>query len=266
LIGQGLATEATTVEVSVTETISTTTGTQINSSTTTIKEISTTDYELLTGSKKVASGTKTVADTVGRMGATRLDKNSEPPPGGALALTWVRNFEVGKLAGTITAYGNNQEGKVHLPVLERYVNGVWQIVAGSSSGSGNGITRTGDRGWSLSYSYTPNASASNRQFRLIQKQYSQKSSLSGGTYPRSKDVTTYNNVATYTIDTQTSKETKTEIIPSSTIVENTTSITKPLFNSRLTGMMTIDNLFNPPSKLSSPFIDLTATIQNDINS
>jgi hypothetical protein len=31
-------------------------------------------------------------------------------------------------------------------------------------------------------------------------------------------------------------------------------------------MMTIDNLFNPPSKLSSPFIDLTTTIQNDINS
>ena len=266
LIGQGLATEATTVEVSVTETISTTIGTQINSSTTTVKEITTTDYELLTGSKKVASGTKTVADTVGRMGATRLDKNSEPPPGGALAGTWVRTFEVGKLAGTITAYGNNEKGKVHLPVLERYVNGAWQIVAGSSSGSGNGITRTGDRGWSLSYSYTPNASASNRQFRLIQKQYSQKSSLSGGTWPTSKDVTTYNNVATYAVDTQTSKETKTEIIPSSTIVENTTSITKPLFNSRLTGMMTIDNLFNPPSKLSSPFIDLAATIQNDINS
>ena len=266
LIGQGLATEATTVEVSVTETISTTIGTQINSSTTIVKEITTTDYELLTGSKKVASGTKTVADAVRGMGATRLDKNSEAPPGGALAFTWVRVFEVGKLAGTITAFGNNEEGKVHLPVLERYVNGAWQIVAGSSNGSGNGITRTGDRGWSLSYSYTPNASASNRQFRLIQKPYSQKSSLSGGTWPTSKDVTTYNNVATYDIDIDTRKETKTEIIPSSTIVENTTSITKPLFNSRLTGMMTIDNLFNPPSKLSSPFIDLSATIQNDINS
>lgn len=266
LIGQGLATEATTVEVSVTETISTTIGTQINSSTTIVKEITTTDYELLTGSKKVASGTKTVADTVGRMGATRLDKNSEPPPGGALAFTWVRVFEVGKLAGTITAFGNNEEGKIHLPILERYVNGAWQIVAGSSSGSGNGITRTGDRQWSLSYAYTPNASATNRQFRLTQKQYSQKSSLSGGTWPTSKDVTTYNNVATYDIDIDTRKETKTEIIPSSTIAEDTTSITKSLFNSRLTGMMTIDNLFNPPSKLSSPFIDLAATIQNDINS
>lgn len=267
LIGQGLATEATTVEVSVTETISTTTGTQINSSTTTVKEITTTDYELLTGSKKVASGTKTVAETnTTGLFPTHEANNGAVPPGGALAGTWVRNFEVGKLAGTITAYGNNEAGKVHLPVLERYVNGVWEIVAGSSGGSGNGITRTGNKGWKLTYSYTPNASASNRQFRLIQKQYSQKSSLSGGTFPTSKDVITYNNVATYAVDTQTSKQTKTEIIPSSTIVENTTSITKPLFNSKLTGMMTIDNLFNPPSKLSSPFIDLAATIQNDINS
>jgi hypothetical protein len=267
LIGQGLATEATTVEVSVTETISTTTGTQINSSTTTVKEITTTDYELLTGSKKVASGTKIVAETnTTGLFPTHEANNGAAPPGGALAPTWVRNFEVGKLAGTITAYGNNEAGKVHLPVLERYVNGVWEIVAGSSDGSGNGITRTSNKGWKLTYSYTPNASASNRQFRLIQKQYSQKSSLSGGTFPTSKDVITYNNVATYAVDTQTSKQTKTEIIPSSTIVENTTSITKPLFNSRLTGMMTIDNLFNPPSKLSSPFIDLAATIQNDINS
>ena len=266
LIGQGLATEATTVEVSVTETISTTIGTQINSSTTTVKEITTTDYELLTGSKRVASGTKTVKDTPGNMGASRLNKNSEPPPGGDLAFTWVRVFEVGKLAGTITAFGNNEEGKVHLPILERYVNGIWQIVAGSSGGSGNGIIKTSNIGWSLSYSYIPNASATNRQFRLTQYPYSKKSSLSKGSWPRSTDVTTYNNIATFAIDTETSKETITEIIPSSTIVEDTASITKSLFNSRLTGMMTIDNLFNPPSKLSSPFIDLAATIQNDINS
>jgi len=266
LIGQGLATEATTVEVSVTETISTTIGTQINSSTTIVKEITTTDYELLTGSKKVASGTKTVADTAGNMGASRLNKNSEPPPGGDLAFAWARVFEVGKLAGTITAFGSNEPGKVHLPILERYVNGIWQIVAGSSGGSGNGIIKTSNIGWSLSYSYIPNDSATNRQFRLTQYPYSKKSSLSKGSWPRSTDVTTYNNIATFAIDTETSKETITEIIPSSTIVEDTASITKSLFNSRLTGMMTIDNLFNAPSKLSSPFIDLAATIQNDINS
>ena len=134
------------------------------------------------------------------------------------------------------------------------------------SGSGNGVTRTGSKSWRLTYSYVPNSSATNRQFRIKQYSYSQSSSLTSSSYPRTKDVTTYDNVTTVATNAQTNTRTTTQIIPRTTVVENTTSITKPLFNPKLTGMMTIDNIFNPPSKLNSPFIDLAAIIQHDINS
>lgn len=248
LIGQGLATEATTVEVSVTETISTTIGTQINSSTTIVREITKTDYELVTGSKNVAGPITTRAIANGLLSRTN-------------GVSWEQKFEVGKLAGRIHIQGDAQKEKENLPVLERYINGIWVLLKTGVRNS-QGI-------WTIDYDYTPNASKTDRQFRVKQYQYSLSAGVLGGGqsyYPRSQDVQTTSTQATYAVDTQTSKETKTEIIPSSTIVENTTSITKPLFNSKLTGMMTIDNLFNPPSKLSSPFIDLTATIQNDINS
>ena len=248
LIGQGLATEATTVEVSVTETISTTIGTQINSSTTIVREITTTDYELVTGSKNVAGPITTRAIANGLLSRTN-------------GVSWEQKFEVGKLAGRIHIQGDAQKEKKNLPVLERYINGIWVLLK-------TGV-RNSEGIWTIDYDYTPNASKTDRQFRVKQYQYSLSAGVLGGGqsyYPRSQDVQTTITQATYAVDTQTSKETKTEIIPSSTIVENTTSITKPLFNSRLTGMMTIDNLFNPPSKLSSPFIDLAATIKNDINS
>ena len=248
LIGQRLATEATTVEVSVTETISTTIGTQINSSTTIVREITTTDYELVTGSKNVAGPITTRAIANGLLSRTN-------------GVSWAQTFEVGKLAGRIHIQGDAQKEKKNLPVLERYINGIWVLLK-------TGV-RNSEGIWTIDYDYTPNASKTDRQFRVKQYQYSLSAGVLGGGqsyYPRSQDVQTTSTQATYAVDTQTSKETKTEIIPSSTIVENTTSITKPLFNSKLTGMMTIDNLFNPPSKLSSPFIDLAATIQNDINS
>ena len=248
LIGQGLATEATTVEVSVTETISTTIGTQINSSTTIVREITTTDYELVTGSKNVAGPITTRAIANGLLSRTN-------------GVSWEQKFEVGKLAGRIHIQGDAQKEKENLPVLERYINGIWVLLKTGVRNS-QGI-------WTIDYDYTPNASKTDRQFRVKQYRYSLSAGVLGGGqsyYPRSQDVQTTITQATYAVDTQTSKETKTEIIPSSTIVEKTTSITKPLFNSRLTGMMTIDNLFNPPSKLSSPFIDLAATIKNDINS
>ena len=248
LIGQRLATEATTVEVSVTETTSTTIGTQINSSTTIVKEITTTDYELVTGSKNVAGPITTRAIANGLLSRTN-------------GVSWEQKFEVGKLAGRIHIQGDAQKEKKNLPVLERYINGIWVLLK-------TGV-RNSEGIWTIDYDYTPNASKTDRQFRVKQYQYSLSAGVLGGGqsyYPRSQDVQTTSTQATYAVDTQTSKETKTEIIPRSTIVENTTSITKPLFNSKLTGMMTIDNLFNPPSKLSSPFIDLAATIQNDINS
>lgn len=253
LIGQSIATEATTVDVAVTSTTYATSGTQVQTSTTSVVQISRTEFELITKQNSVARSV-TVADTNGVL-------NTQ-----GITASWERNFEVGKLAGTITASGGNGENKVHLPVLERYINGTWTVVAGSKSGSGNGVTRNGSRGWKLTYDYTPNTNKTNRQFRIKQYQYSQASSLTSSSYPRTKDTTVYDNSTSYAIDSQTRTETETRVLPTTTVVENTTTITNQLFNSRLGGMMTIDNLFNPPSQLSSPFIDLVATIQNDINS
>lgn len=251
LIGQSIATEATTIDVTITTTVSS--GTQTQSSSTAVTQIPTQQFQTQTGSTLVPK-TTTVADSAGKL----TTQNA--------TTSWVRTFEVGKLAGTITASGGNGDGKVHLPVLERLIGGTWTIVAGSMSGSGNGVTRTGSKSWRLTYSYVPNSSATNRQFRIKQYSYSQSSSLTSSSYPRTKDVTTYDNVTTVATNAQTNTRTTTQIIPRTTVVENTTSITKPLFNPKLTGMMTIDNIFNPPSKLNSPFIDLAAIIQHDINS
>jgi hypothetical protein len=247
LIGQSIATEATTVDVTITTTVSS--GTQTQSSSTTVTQIPTQQFQTQIGSTLVPK-TSTVADTNGSLGYL-------PKLAGR---TWSRKFEVGKLAGTITATGDCQQNKGNLPYLQRYVNGVWTTVA---SGFFNG---NGNRIWAISYSYTPNAAGTNRQFRVILDNNSGTADLDRGSYPRTKDVTTYDRVSTTSTNAQTNTRTTTQIVPQTTVVESTTSITKPLFNSKLTGMMTIDNIFNPPSKLSSPFIDLAAIIQNDINS
>ena len=118
----------------------------------------------------------------------------------------------------------------------------------------------------ISYNYTPNTAGTNRQFRVKLDNNSGTADLDRGSYPRTKDVITYDRVSTTSTNAETNTRTTTQIVPQTTVVGDTTSITKPLFNPKLTGMMTIDNIFNPPSKLSSPFIDLTAIIQNDINS
>ena len=247
LIGQSIATEATTVDVTITTTVSS--GTQTQSSSTTVTQIPTQQFQTQIGSTLVPK-TSTVADTNGSLGYL-------PKLAGRI---WSRKFEVGKLAGTITATGDCQQNKGNLPYLQRYVNGVWTTVA---SGFFNG---NGNRIWAISYSYTPNAAGTNRQFRVILDNNSGTADLDRGSYPRTKDVTTYDRVSTTSTNAQTNTRTTTQIVPQTTVVESTTSITKPLFNSKLTGMMTIDNIFNPPSKLSSPFIDLAAIIQNDINS
>ena len=248
LIKQELATEATTIEVSVTETTQTISGIEVQSSQTIVKEISKTEFISATGSTNVAR-TSTIADTNGSFVAT---------PGNVK--TFTVGFEVGKLAGTITANGGKQkERSLGLPQLERYVNGVWSVVANA--------TQTSKQTWALSYSYTPNAGAVDRQFRIFAPTKTNNISLyAGGSYPKSKDVTTYDKVSTTSVNPSTSVTTTTTVIPSTETVELTSSITKALFNSKLSGMMTIDNLFNPPSQLSSPFIDLAATIQNEIKS
>jgi len=255
LIGQSIATESTTIDVAVTSTLYTTTGTQIQSQTTQVKQITTTDYELLSGTTQVSS-TKTVADTKGSIGSV---------PAGR---TWSRKFEVGKLAGRIFAQGDCQQNKGNLPYLQRYVNGTWTTIASGYFGgeAPSTVGTNGNRHWALSYNYTPNSSATDRQFRVVLDNNSGTADLDNSYYPRSKDVTTISNATTYKVNADTSTETKTEIIPNSTIVENTTYIIQPLFNSKLTGLMTIDNLFNSPSSLNSPFIDLASTIRNDINS
>lgn len=247
LIGQSIATEATTIDVTITTTVSS--GTQTQSSSTAVTQISTQQFQTQIGSTLVPK-TTTIADTNGSLGyLPKLEGRA-----------WSRSFEVGKLAGTITTTGDCQQNKGNLPYLQRYVNGVWTTVA---SGFFNG---NGNRIWAISYNYTPNTAGTNRQFRVILDNNSGTADLDRGSYPRTKDVTTYDRVSTSSTNTGTNTRTTTQIVPQTTVVENTTSITKPLFNPKLTGMMTIDNIFNPPSKLSSPFIDLTAIIQNDINS
>jgi len=247
LIGQSIATEATTIDVTITTTVSS--GTQTQSSSTAVTQISTQQFQTQIGSTLVPK-TTTIADTNGGLGyLPKLEGH-----------TWSRSFEVGKLAGTITATGDCQQNKGNLPYLQRYVNGVWTTVA---SGFFNG---NGNRIWAISYNYTPNTAGTNRQFRVKLDNNSGTADLDRGSYPRTKDVTTYDRVSTTSTNAETNTRTTTQIVPQTTVVENTTSITKPLFNPKLTGMMTIDNIFNPPSKLSSPFIDLTAIIQNDINS
>jgi hypothetical protein len=247
LIGQSIATEATTIDVTITTTVSS--GTQTQSSSTAVTQISTQQFQTQIGSTLVPK-TTTIADTNGSLGyLPKLEGR-----------TWSRSFEVGKLAGTITATGDCQQNKANLPYLQRYVNGVWTTVA---SGFFNG---NGNRIWAISYNYTPNTAGTNRQFRVKLDNNSGTADLDRGSYPRTKDVTTYDRVSTTSTNAETNTRTTTQIVPQTTVVENTTSITKPLFNPKLTGMMTIDNIFNPPSKLSSPFIDLTAIIQNDINS
>jgi hypothetical protein len=247
LIGQSIATEATTIDVTITTTVSS--GTQTQSSSTAVTQISTQQFQTQIGSTLVPK-TTTIADTNGSLGyLPKLEGRA-----------WSRSFEVGKLAGTITATGDCQQNKGNLPYLQRYVNGVWTTVA---SGFFNG---NGNRIWAISYNYTPNTAGTNRQFRVKLDNNSGTADLDRGSYPRTKDVTTYDRVSTTSTNAETNTRTTTQIVPQTTVVENTTSITKPLFNPKLTGMMTIDNIFNPPSKLSSPFIDLTAIIQNDINS
>lgn len=248
IIGQSIATEATTVEVAVTETTQTISGAQVQSTQTIIKEITKTDFISATGSTNKAK-TSTVADTNGSFAATSVNVK-----------TFTVGFEVGKLAGTITANGGKQKDRSYgFPQLERYVNGVWSVVA-----YGN---KTSNMTWSLSYSYVPNAGATDRQFRIFAPTKTNNISLyAGGSYPRSKDVITYDIVSTSTVDPSTSKTTITTVIPSTIIVESTSSITKALFNSKLSGLMTIDNVFNTTGNLNSPFIDLAAAIQRDINS
>ena len=76
----------------------------------------------------------------------------------------------------------------------------------------------------------------------------------------------YINQTTYSVDKDTNSTNTTEIIPGSTIVEDTQTITKSLFNSKMTASMEIDKLFVPPATLNSPYIDLAAAIRSDIDS
>ena len=253
LYGQSIATEATSIEVATTQTTYNTTGTEVQSSTTVLREITTKDYELLTKENLVAN-TRTVAISAGSLGS--IDGTQ----------SWNKVFEVGKLAGTIEARGGNQKDKGNLPVLERKIGTTWTQVATAIRGIPGRSDLPTNRTWSIKYAYTPNAAKSDRQFRVIQYAYSEDSALFGGSYPRTEDQTTYTRYNTYTVDLETRVETKTEVIPQTTIVENTTTITRSLFNSRNTALMITETLFNTASRLNTPFIDLTASIQQDINS
>lgn len=253
IYGQAVATEATSIDVATTQTTYTTTGTEIQSSTTVISQITTKDYELLTKENLVAN-TKTVAISNGSLGNISAAKS------------WNKTFEVGKLAGVIQVEGGNSKDKGNLPILERNINGTWTKVASAVRGIPWRSDQPTNRTWSIKYTYTPNTAKSDRQFRIIQNAYSESSSMYRGSYPRTEDQTTYTRYNTYAVDLETRVETKTEVIPLTTIVQSTSTVTRNLFNSRNTALMITETLFNTPSQLNTPFIDLTAAIQQDINS
>jgi len=244
LIKQSLATEATTVDVAVTQTVFTTTGTQVQTTTTNVVKVPITTLNQASAAQRIPF-TKTIADTNGAI----------TPVTGQLQSNWVgAPFEVGKLAGTITANGGKQKSAPQMQ-LQRYLNGVWQTVAFS----------IGSQAITLTFNYTPNSAGTDRLFRIKGGGGGSDTNLFGGSYPRSKDVIEYQNKTSTTTDPQTTIETKTEVLTTSTIVEKTTSIVSPLFTSKLSGALTMENLFNPPSNIDSPFIDLASYIQDEVN-
>ena len=265
LISQNIATTATTIDVAVTKTTTTATGEIITYSQTQTQTVTKEDYELLT--KQVATVKKETVD---------IAKGKWPRI--YATTSWSHEITVGKHAGKITATGGYNEGKVHGPILERYNDTTkqWEIVAGNDNGWGNGITTghayVGSDGksgfkWELTYDYVPNSNFTNRKFRLRQKSYSQNTSLwAAYGWPQTEDIEKTEYTTYYAVDKDTNTSTKYEVLPNK-VVRDLDSIpnTVSLFNTRNNALLDIENLFESASALSSPFVDLAAAIQDDLN-
>ena len=262
LVSQDKATEPTTVSVAVTETITSTTGTEVATTRTIIKEITTTEYQDLTGTRQVVDPANPVTITKiadGRMPPANQEVRASGP--NVLLVT----FTCGKLPGEIYATGSNQRSAKYAVLQRKKTDGTFEIVATASF-------ITGNRLWQIKHNHALNNAYTN-DYKITGSNIGGDDdgatlnvNLTSGYYPRTSESPNYINQTTYFVDKDTNSTNTTEIIPGSTIVEDTQTITKSLFNSKMTASMEIDKLFVPPATLNSPFIDLAAAIRSDIDS
>jgi hypothetical protein len=258
LVSQDKATEPTTVSVAVTQTITSTTGTEVATTRTIIREITTTEYQLLTGTQQVVDQANPVKITKIADGAmSPANQNASGP--NILLVT----FTCGKLPGKIYAIGSNERSARYAALQRKKTDGTWVILK-------YGSFITGNQRWQIEYQHALNNAYTN-DYKITGSTTGGDSArfnlnLTSGYYPRTSESPNYIDQTTFSVDSDTNSTNTTEIIPGSTIVEDTQTITKSLFNSKMTASMEIDKLFAPPAKLNSPFIDLAAAIRSDIDS
>jgi hypothetical protein len=284
IINQNKATESTTVDVAVTETTFTTTGTEITNTQTNVYTLTTEEYSLLSKEYEgqiQTSATTTTASTTTTTRQRTIIRDVRGPDftfGESIFSNVQPNeillgFTASRFGGKISTKRNGSTSSSGI-VLERYVDDEWTIIQ-NDSGGGNAYSFI---------NYTYNASEQT-QFRIRSAGTGEITLLV--TYPTSTqetDVETFQDTPTtstasqtdtsynpflqtiYKVDKVTNTTTKTEVIPKSTIIETTTSVTKSLFNPKPTALMQMDQLFNLPGTLNSPTVDLLRFIQEDINS
>ena len=282
IINQNKATESTTVDVAVTETTFTTTGTEITNTTIRNFQVTTEQYNLL--AQQFEGQVQTTATTTTNTAVTttrqRTIVKDIPGPIATFGETIISNvapnqilhiFTASRFGGKITTKRNGSSSSSGI-ILERYVDDEWTVIQ-NDSGGGNAYSF-------INYTYP---ASEETQFRI-------RSAGSGEitlqvTYPTSTQETEVENYTDttpttdtrtdtffnpiqqtfYYVDKVTNTTTKTEVIPRSTIIEKTTSTTKSLFNPKPTALMQMDQLFNLPGNLNSPTVDLLKFIQSDIN-
>jgi hypothetical protein len=215
------------------------------------------------------TGTQQVVDQANPVKITTIaDGTMSPANQGVYASgpnVRLAEFTCGKLPGKIYARGSNQKSARYAALQRKKTDGTWVILK-------TGSFITGNQTWQIEYDHALNNAYTN-DYRITGSNTGGDSdgarlniNLTSGYYPRTSESPNYINQTTFSTDRDTNSRTTTEIIPSSTIVESTQTITKSLFNSKMTASMEIDKLFAPPAKLNSPFIDLAAAIRSDIDS
>lgn len=337
IISQNKATEPTTVNVSVTETILTTTGTEVRTETTVIKTLTAEEWDAIKNAATSNTSTNTAAQvansTTTTAGNTAVQYRTVTKSRIIDVADGVRTidnltintlgynnviyneFVASKLGGTITFsyngynwyylggyygyytgyYGGFFYGYTYPGLLlERYQNGVWTPVQITSSALsprfysvnyGLGIPTTYYySGWTANYTYA--ASPDTRfRFRNLYAWWWGYNLYLSVQYPISKQTTEYyteqevasitststsssgeNVNVVYNTDSATGVVTKQELITSVSVVSNTQSETRSLFNPKPEALMRTDELFNLPGSINSPYIDLLTYIQSDINS
>lgn len=265
LIGQGFATESTDVNVTITETVTTVTGTKQTYKTS--KTLSKVEYEKIAETQTSNDIDRTEIVPIEDKIHTRSGEHYH-----SWAIPTItdsqKGFQVGLKSGVIYAKGTYDKGKVHLPILYRKkIDGTWEEVKTATRVTKwtYGDYSTSNPKWEIVYNYTPDTDPKNeirRYFRIYQSSYSQRSGYLEGRWPQTREKVIYKAKTT----TSTSETSKTEttytkdedVTEKSTVTSHSIFVSKPL--------MFVDNLFNTADHLNSPFVDLTKAIQKEINS